>query len=183
MTKLPEAQLSHFGLYAMDLDKMVDFYTRTLGLVITDRGLSGRGMAIVFLSANPDEHHQVAIAAGRPKEAVHSTINQMSFRVNGLEELRRYYDWLVKEKVQKLDPRDHGNAWSIYFHDPEGNRVEIYCPSPWYVSQPFGEPLDLTQPVESIMAKTQEMVKQDPTWRPIEVWSADMRKRIDEVHA
>jgi hypothetical protein len=33
------------------------------------------------------------------------------------------------------------------------------------------------------MAKTQEMVKQDPTWRPIEVWSADMRKRIDEVHA
>ena len=183
MTSLPEAQLSHFGLYAFDLDKMVDFYTRTLGLVVTDRGLSGRGMDIAFLSGNPDEHHQVAIAAGRPKEAVHSTINQLSFRVNGLEDLRRYHAWLVNERVEKLDPRDHGNAWSIYFHDPEGNRLEIYCPSPWYVSQPFGEPLDLTQPADAILAKTQEMVKQDPTWRPIEVWSAAMRKRLDEAHA
>ena len=183
MTGLPEAQLSHFGLYAFDLDKMVDFYTRTLGLVVTDRGKSGRGMDIVFLSRNPTEHHQVAIAAGRPQDAVHSTINQLSFRVNSLEDLRRYYDWLVHAKVDKLEPRDHGNAWSVYFHDPEGNRVEVYCNSPWYVSQPFGEPLDLTAPAEAIMAKTQEMVKQDPTWQPIEEWSAGMRKRIAAVGA
>jgi catechol-2,3-dioxygenase len=181
MPSLPEAQLSHFGLYAFDLDKMVAFYTRVLGLVITDRGKSGRGMDIVFLSRNPTEHHQVAIAAGRPKDAVHSTINQMSFRVNDLEDLRRYHAWLVSEGVPKLEPRDHGNAWSIYFHDPEGNRVEIYCNSPWYVSQPFGEPLDLTAPAERIMAKTQEMVKQDPTWQPIEAWSAGMRNRLAEV--
>ncbi len=64
--------------------------------------------------------------AGR-KEAVHTTINQISFRVPGLEELRQYYPWLVKEGVKKLDPRNHGNAWSIYFADPEGNRVELYC--------------------------------------------------------
>lgn len=30
-------------------------------------------------------------------------------------------------------PRNHGNAWSIYFADPEGNRIELYTPSPWYV--------------------------------------------------
>lgn len=183
MTSLPEAQLSHFGLYAFDLETMVDFYTRTLGLIVTDRGRSGRGMDIAFLSRNPSEHHQVAIAAGRPKDAVHSTINQLSFRVNSLEDLRRFYAWLESEGVDQLDPRDHGNAWSIYFSDPEGNRVEVYCASPWYVSQPFGEPLDLNEPVERITAKTEAMVQQDPTWRPIEAWSADIQEQLDEAQA
>ena len=61
--------------------------------------------------------------------------------------------------MQKLETRDHGNAWSIYFSDPEGNRMEVYMPSPWYVAQPFGEPLDLTQPAEAIHAKTEAMVQ------------------------
>ena len=131
MNAMPDAQLCHIGLYAFDLDKMVDFYSRVFGLVVTDRGHSGRGFDVAFLSRNPIEHHQVAIASGRPKDAVHTTINQISFRVPGLEDLRRYYPWLVKEGVAKLDPRNHGNAWSIYFADPEGNRVELYCSSPW----------------------------------------------------
>ena len=119
---MPDAQLCHIGLYAFDLEPMVDFYSRIFGLVVTDRGHSGRGFEIAFLSRDPIEHHQIAIASGRPKDAIHSTINQISFRVPGLEDLRQYYPWLVKERVQKLDPRNHGNAWSIYFADPEGNR-------------------------------------------------------------
>jgi catechol 2,3-dioxygenase len=72
MTKLPEAELCHFGLYAHDLNKMVDFYTRAFGLVVTDRGRSGRGFDIAFLSGHPGEHHQLAIAAGRPAAALAS---------------------------------------------------------------------------------------------------------------
>jgi catechol-2,3-dioxygenase len=178
MNAMPDAQLCHIGLYAFDLDKMVDFYSRVFGLVVTDRGHSGRGFDVAFLSRNPIEHHQVAIASGRPKDAVHTTINQISFRVPGLEDLRRYYPWLVKEGVAKLDPRNHGNAWSIYFADPEGNRVELYCSSPWHVSQPFGEPLDLTEPVETIRAKTEAMVRQDPTCQPMDAWVEQMRKKM-----
>ena len=121
--------------------------------------------------------------AGGRKTRSFSTINQLSFRVNDLEDLRRFYVWLASEQVDKLQPRNHGNAWSIYFYDPEGNRVELYCHSPWYVSQPFGEPLDLTEPVERIVAKTEAMVKQDPTCRPIEAWSDDMRRRLADANA
>ena len=96
----------------------------------------------------------------------------------GLEDLRQYYPWLVKEGVKKLDPRNHGNAWSIYFADPEGNRVELYCSSPWHVSQPFGEPLDLTEPADVIRAKTEAMVKQDPTCQPMDVWVAEMQRKM-----
>jgi len=178
MTRMPDAQLCHIGLYAFDLDPMVDFYSRIFGLVVTDRGHSTRGFDIAFLSRDPTEHHQIAIATGRPKEAVHTTINQISFRVAGLEELKQFYPMLLKERVKKLDPRNHGNAWSIYFADPEGNRVELYCRSPWHVSQPFGEPLDLTEPADVIRAKTEAMVKQDPTCMPMEVFVAQMRQKM-----
>jgi hypothetical protein len=78
---------------------------------------------------------------------------------------------------------NHGNAWSIYFPDPEGNRLELYCAAPWYVGQPFGEPLDLTEPAAVIVAKTEAMVRADPTWRPAADWSADLRRKIDHVGA
>ena len=178
MQSLPDAQLCHIGLYAFDLDKMVEFYSRIFGLVVTDRGHSNRGFDIAFLSRDPAEHHQIAIASGRPKEAVHSTINQISFRVSELDDLRQYHSWLVKEGVAKLDPRNHGNAWSIYFADPEGNRVELYCRSPWHVSQPFGEPLDLTEPADAIRAKTEAMVKQDPTHLPMTEFIARMQQKM-----
>jgi catechol 2,3-dioxygenase len=181
MTKPPAVELCHFGLYVHDLDKMVYFYTRAFGLVVTDRGRSPRGFDIAFLSGDPAEHHQLAIAAGRPKEATFSTINQVSFRAQNLDELKRYFAWLANEHVANLETRNHGNAWSIYFSDPEGNRMEVYCPSPWYVSQPFGEPLDLTAPTEAILAKTESMVRQDPTCRPIDQWSAAMREKLGEA--
>jgi hypothetical protein len=100
---------------------------------------------------------------------------------NGTEALRR--SAMTKLPEAELCHFGHGNAWSIYFSDPEGNRMEVYSPTPWYVSQPFGQPLDLTEPAYVILAKTETMVRQDPTSCPIEAWSADMRGKLDEVHA
>jgi catechol 2,3-dioxygenase len=37
----------------------------------------------------------------------------------------------------------HGNAMSIYFRDPEGNRLEVFMDTPWYCEQPLREPIDL----------------------------------------
>jgi catechol 2,3-dioxygenase len=177
MSALPTPKLCHIGIYAFDLNMMVEFYTRVFGLTVTDWGRSSRGADIAFLSGTADEHHQVVIASGRPKDATFSTINQVSFKVDSLEELKRYYDFLRKENVPKLEPRDHGNAWSAYFADPEGNRLEVYVSTPWYVEQPFGEPLDLTLSADEIYRRTETMVKQDPSWRPAKEWSADIRKK------
>ena len=33
------AQLTHFGVHAADLDRMVDFYTRVMGFVVSDSGV------------------------------------------------------------------------------------------------------------------------------------------------
>ena len=46
-------QLTHAGLWVWDLTRMEDFYTRVLGLSVSDRGYVERYQGnIVFLSAN-----------------------------------------------------------------------------------------------------------------------------------
>ena len=180
MPAIPDAQLGHIGFTVRDLDAMIAFYTRVLGMVVNDDGVSNRPGAprIAFLSRNADEHHQVALVSGRPDDGSRSMINQISFRVSGLEDLRSYHALLVREKVTALDPRNHGNAWSIYFMDPEGNRLEVYANSPWYVAQPFGQPLDLTQPASVVLAETERMVRADPSCCPAEEWSRRLAAKL-----
>ena len=177
--KQPDAQLTHVGFMVRDLDGMIAFYMRILGMVLTDRGPYSRtGGEIAFMSRNPAEHHQVVMASGRPED-MPTTINQISFSVAELEDLRTFYRRLVEEKVQELAPRNHGNAWSIYFMDPEGNRIELYTPTPWHVGQPYGKPFDLTESADSIRAKTLAMIRDDPTHMPREQWAAQLKSKIE----
>ena len=56
---------------------------------MTDRG-EGRSFkgTLVFTSGAPDQHHQLVIAGGRPKEATFSTVMQISFSVPSIQHLR-----------------------------------------------------------------------------------------------
>ena len=180
MSTLPDAQLGHVGITVRDMDRMIAFYTRVMGMVVNDDGVSTRpgSPRIAFLSRSAQEHHQLALVTGRPDDGSPSMINQLSFRVAALEDLRTYHARLAAAAVDKLDPRNHGNAWSVYFLDPEGNRVEIYTGTPWHVSQPFGRALDLTRPAAAILAETEAMVKSDPTWMPAEDWSRQLAAKL-----
>ena len=56
-------ELGHVGLYCTDVEKSLDFYTRILGLTVTDAHPEGH---IIFLSAQPEsEHHELALCPGR----------------------------------------------------------------------------------------------------------------------
>ena len=176
----PDAQLTHVGIFVSEVECMAGFYQRVFGLQVTDRGSNYRGHAVVFLSRNPDEHHQLVLAQGRELNTP-TTVQQVSFEVSSLEDLRRFHSRLVAMNVDDLAPRSHGNAWSIYFHDPEGNRVEIYMPTPWHVSQPHGEPLDLTESAQGIRDKTLAMIRGDASFCTREEWAARLRRRIAEI--
>ena len=70
--------------------------------------------------------------------------NQISFTWSSLDDIRDL-DKKLRRRGVKTTPIDHGNAWSIYFPDPEGNTIECYLDSPWQVSQPHGHPKHWTQ--------------------------------------
>ena len=61
MPAFPEPRLAHVGYYVRDLDKMVAFYKRVFGFVVTDHGVSTRpgSPTMAFMSRDPDEHHQI----------------------------------------------------------------------------------------------------------------------------
>ncbi|MET4579531.1 VOC family protein [Ottowia thiooxydans] len=176
MTRPPDAQLTHLGLYVRDLDTMVAFYADLLGMVVTDSG-ELRGARITFMSRNPEEHHQLVMISGRPDDE-YSPVSQMSFRVGTLEDLQYYHRAVAAMGLRDVRPSNHGNAWSIYFLDPEGNKVEIYAASPWYVNQPHLQPLDLDAPADEIRASTEAMVRRDASFQPRETWQSTLSARL-----
>lgn len=169
---------SHIGLFVSDLPRMEAFYTGVLGFTVTDRG-KVRGADIVFTSWDEAEHHQVALVAGRPEDVPFNPINQISFRVASIEEIQAVWRRVKDEPgVHDLRPINHGNAWALYFRDPEGNRLEIFADSDWYVSQPCVEELDLSRDAADIRAASEVFCRGAEGFMPIAQWRADIAERI-----
>lgn len=169
---------SHVGFYVRDIERMARFYRDTLGFCETDRGLLGT-VQLVFLSRDPAEHHQIVLASGRPAEPVFSLINQISLRVPDLATLRLVRDRVAADDgVTELLPATHGNAISIYFRDPEGNRLEVFLDTPWYCEQPLREPIDLDQDDAVVMAQAEALARSRPRFRSRAEWQAEVVQRM-----
>ena len=211
------AGLGHVGIYAEDLMKMRDFYSRVMGLKIADEDLEQRGM--VFMSSDPvSEHHEFVLMQGRVTRDDAKVIQQISFKVPEIQDMREYRRRLLDENIQIerivshgnafgmyfFDPefvlssrvtRDdakviqqisfkvpeiqdmreyrrrlldeniqierivsHGNAFGMYFFDPEGNRIELYYRTGLPVPQPHGDLIDLERSDEELMADARELL-------------------------
>jgi len=160
---MPVAGLGHVGIYADDLMKQRDFYTRVIGLSIADEDLDGRGMC--FMSADPvSEHHEFVLMKGRVSSDDTNTIQQISFKVPTIQDLRDYHKRLLDEDIKVERIVSHGNAFGMYFFDPEGNRVELYYKTGFPVPQPHGDLIDLTRSDDELIGDARELlVTKSPT--------------------
>lgn len=182
----PRLRFSHLGICTTDLPRMEDFYTRVLGFTVTDRG-NALGCDLVFLSRDPRDHHQVVLGSGRPASLPENTanpmfgpcINQVSFALESLAELRAM-DGHLKAHYPQVDPiyANHGTAWSIYFHDPEGNFIEVFVDSAWYCAQPVFEPLDLARSDEEILQATEVLARSGRNFMPAERWREQIGREM-----
>ncbi|MEI6303695.1 MAG: VOC family protein [Betaproteobacteria bacterium] len=165
-------QLKHLGIYVNDIVRMERFYTRVFDLMVTDRGKVARlgNRNIVFMSGAVDAHHQVVLIDGKDPASGPSVLFQISFHLEDLAGLRKVRDMMKEENVADISPISHGNAWSIYASDPEGNGLEAYLDTPWHVAQPHGRPFDLSLPDEQIRAQTESIVRADPTFKMRADW-------------
>ena len=76
------AQLTHFGIHTTNLERMVDFYTRVMGFVISDHGTGRSGAKVVFMTQNPECHHQFVLFDGKPSDLPYNPVNQISYRLD-----------------------------------------------------------------------------------------------------
>lgn len=170
---------AHMGIFCRDLERMTKFYCEAFNLVPTDHG-HGHTMDfdIQFLSGSPDQHHQVVLASGRAADAP-STVMQLSFKVQSLDQLREARQRALALGGTNLRGLSHGNALSIYYDDPEGNRIEVYLDTPWHVAQPHGHPLELERSNAEIWAEVERICRADPTFKPMKQWHDEFQRPVD----
>ena len=153
---------SHAFVNVKHLEAMVDFYTSALGFHVNDRA-----DGVAFLSQLDDEHHQIALKEDANQGAETSRVGHFAFRIDSLEEVKELYNALsVRNDVGKVVPITHGNTWSIYFHDPERNGIEVFCDTPWDATQPFAESWDPNLSREELESYTTSLIKERGDLKP-----------------
>lgn len=176
---------SHAVLLVRDMNEMVDFYTKVLGFDVTDRGPftapDANGAEIVFLSQVDTDHHQIAFLDKKRDEHPPNSVDHFAFRVDSLDDVKLMDKRLAEDgRVKNTLPLTHGNAWSIYFKDPEGNGIEIFCDTPWHVQQPQGAIWDKSKTNDEIVDETRRSFESNPAFGPIEDFYLARAKELED---
>lgn len=160
------AELGHTGLWVNDLPLMLDFYQRVIGLTLVDHD---EEIGMAFLCSRPDtEHHELVLQTGRDVPPGGKQLHQISWRVESLDDLRAFHRKFREEGVRVQQEVTHGNAFGIYFFDPEGNRNEVYLRVDQEAPQPFRKTIDFGLPPEEIYAEAERLLNEGgPTYRPV----------------
>ena len=137
--------LSHVGVFVKDLDEMTKFYCDTLGLTESHRNED----RMVFLTADiAKEDHEVVLVRGRDGDS--KIIQQLSFRVGTIEDVRAYYQTFQQTGVPIQQTVSHGAGASCYFYDPEGNRIEIFADITVEGGRGYRGPIDLERSADKL---------------------------------
>jgi len=120
-------RVGHLVLNVSDVDASMKFYTEVLGFQLS---LERPGMG-VFLTCGKI-HHDLALFQAAPDAAPVTPgglgLNHMALQVENYEMLTSFYHKL--NDLGLVDhTTDHQMTKSIYFNDPDGNGVELFCNS------------------------------------------------------
>ena len=124
------SRLGHVALRVADLDRARAFYADVLGFEIVEEDPEHGG---IFM-ALPGLSHTIDLFPSREPvaPAVPGTagVRHIAFLVESEGALAEAYHTLRRHGVSIARALDHVSQKSIYFHDPDGNLLEIYYELP-----------------------------------------------------
>lgn len=124
-------RVGHLVLKVKDLERSRKFFTDVMGL--PQVGENDRGMLFFSTDVN-DNHHMLAIREAKPGAAMPDAeqlgMEHVSYEVASFAELQEVYRKFKAHDVKFRQMIFHGVAKSIYFYDPDGNQLEVYCNVP-----------------------------------------------------
>jgi catechol 2,3-dioxygenase-like lactoylglutathione lyase family enzyme len=141
MTLTPK-MLNHLAYVTHDVAATADFYTRVLGMELASTIFddhvpsTGEDFPYFHIFFRMADGSTIAFfectdlpPAAKSTHPAYDTFNHVALQVANQQELRSWYDWLKACGVDVLGPVDHkGMIESIYFHDPNGIRLELTVP-------------------------------------------------------
>ncbi len=143
--------LGHIGFYVQDLEVMKDFYSNFMGMTLTKVGPLG-----AFFSADPEGvDHEIALITGRTSMDDPHWIQQISMRVDSLDDLRDFKRRINERGFQLDRIVTHASAIGCYFRDPENNPTEVFWLTGHTSWAQIGIPIDIDQSDEAVMAEVQ----------------------------
>lgn len=134
----------HLVLRVKDLERSKRFFAEILGLPLV--GDNGKGM-LFFSTDVKDNHHMLAIRQAKEGAALPDPeqvgMEHVAYELSSFGELQEAYRIFKENGVKIRHTVFHGVTKSIYFYDPDGNMLEVYCnvPPEEYrksVPNPFG---------------------------------------------
>jgi catechol 2,3-dioxygenase len=119
-------RIGHVVLKVRDLKRSRQFYTEVLGLELM---FEMPGMA--FLASHRRDHHEMALMEvgpeAEPPKGPQVGLAHVAFRLGDEAELIKAYRELKEREVPICFTVHHGITKSVYFLDPDGNQLEVYC--------------------------------------------------------
>jgi len=120
--RIVPSKFAHAVLRTNKFKQMVDWYTTVL---LADIVYENEMLAFMTYD---DEHHRLAIAAfpGLNDRAPHSVgLDHLAYTYSSLGDLVATYERLKAAGITPVVPINHGLTTSMYYRDPDGNKVEL----------------------------------------------------------
>jgi catechol-2,3-dioxygenase len=115
----------HVALNVKDIDKSVAFYTKVIGLKITEREPSKPGIEY-FLDCGPS---LLGIIQAKDLDSRHPFANEgvganhFSFRIHA-NDFDGFIKHLESHNINIEFAKKRDKSWSLYFYDIDGNKLE-----------------------------------------------------------
>jgi catechol 2,3-dioxygenase len=117
-------RVGYIVIRVSDLDAGMAFYRDKLGMEVTSYR-PGQGVFLSFGS----QHHDIALFQDDGTGAHGALVLvHIALRIPGDDhDLRTAYDQLKASGVAVDNVTNHGMTHSVYFRDPDGNKLEVYA--------------------------------------------------------
>ena len=122
------ARIGHVALRVADVTRSREFYGKLLGFEVVEEDPEHGGvfMALAGLSHTIDLFPVADPALSPPRAPDAVGVRHVAFLVDREAALREAWATLREHGVPIVRAVDHVSQKSMYFHDPDGNLLEIY---------------------------------------------------------
>ncbi len=142
----------HIGIHVSEMDRSIAFYRKVMGLKVTGRWEPPAARRPMCFMRFGEMHHDVVLfglSADATKDGIDATdsarrtqpgLHHIAFEMPSREDWLNFIDHVRKCEVEIVQgPLVHApegsehhfvggsGSHAIYFLDPDGNRIEVYC--------------------------------------------------------
>ena len=121
-------KIAHIVLFVKDPEASAQWYSDVLNMKIVARAADGPYKGGVFLSFGVSDH-DIALFPAAEGATTGQEFEHIGLKMAGtsMDDLRRNYSFFAERGIKIAEILDHGVSTGIYFYDPDGHMLEVFC--------------------------------------------------------